>query len=131
MSIQKLVADHAFWADEIRRLKKAGQEEAAACIYLEASTIKAASSNGSRSLMHGTNCIERAWNELQEERAVSPFEHWEYDEIFENLEPEACEHCRKVRELRRERMNASKRLGAVRAAITRVGRRLQEEEAET
>lgn len=128
MRIQKLIADHAYWADEIRRLKKAGQEAAAACIYLEASTIKAASSNGSRSLMHGTNCIERAWNELQEIRTENPFEGYSYDEVFEEMEPEPCEHCRKVRDLRRERMRASKRLGAVRAAITRVGRRLQMEE---
>jgi len=129
MSIQKLVADHAHWADEIRRLKKAGEDEAVQCIHLEKSTIKAAKSIGSVPLMFGTNCIQRAWDELQEERAADPFERWEYDEIFEDMEPEPCEHCRKVRELRRERMRASKRLGAVRAAITRVGRRLKQEES--
>ncbi len=126
MRIQKLVVNHAFWADEIQRLKKAGQDEAARCIYLEPSSITRAGTG--LQLMFGTNCIQRAWDELQKERTAHPFEHWEYDEIFENMEPEPCEHCRKVRELRRERMKASKRLGAVRAAITRVGRRLQAEE---
>jgi hypothetical protein len=124
VSIQKLVADHAYWADEIRRLKKAGEDEAAQCVHLKAGTAPE-----EIPMTFGTNCIQRAWDELQKERTADPLERWEYDEIFEDMEPEPCEHCRKVRELRRERMRASKRLGAVRAAITRVGRRLKQEEA--
>lgn len=118
MSIEKLVIDHAYWSDEVRRLKKAGEKASEICAKYRPSGSVILANRGPYS------CIEAAWAEYngQEPREFGDWMH--YDDVFEHSEP--CEHCISVRKLKAKRMQARRRLGSVRGAITRVGRSLSD-----
>lgn len=115
--LEKLVADHAYWSDKIRELKKAGSFNYFECIKISAKKNK-------------KPCIDAAIEHLNQTREENPHDSYSFEEIWENLDCEGdiCQHCKNVRHLKKRRVMASRKLGGIRAAITRVGRRLNAEE---
>lgn len=116
--LQRLFIDHAKWADRSRALRNAGKEMSAQCSRIRQLDVA----------RH--NCIEKVFHEcLNMNKEAAPYDGYSYEEVWEEAvaSNEVCPACQEVRRLRFERMNAQRRLGAIRAAITRVGRRLQAE----
>jgi hypothetical protein len=113
--MEELVRDHAHWADKRKYLKLKGAEEAGLC-------TRFGPENG-----YSKNCIDIAFDEFRECN-VSPYEMINFEEIYNErlIDGEVCQHCQNVRKLKEERMYAGRRLGAVRSAITKMGRRIAE-----
>ena len=126
MSIESLLIEQSRLSDLRRELKAEGSDEADKC------TRRALDSINGDAIPHflvGSSCIEAAYQEFQSGMKAHGFygEALSFEEVWEDFEP--CLHCEKVRHLKRERMQAGQKLGGVRAAITRVGRRLAKEQA--
>lgn len=113
-SIEKLIADHAYWSDEFRRLKAEGKIEYGSCANKRAPQ---------------ESCIGLVYNEVASLNEESmPYDGYSFDEVWENGEVDICDHCRKLRELKKKRIAASRKLGGIRAAMTRIGRRINDEQ---
>lgn len=132
-NLKRLFRDHAYWADERKRLKREGEEAAEKCERVQ-QAVQAVTLKNLAAISSTENCISYVFSEVRElNRDCPPFDDgYSYEEVWHNLlaEGEVCEHCQRVRELKKQRMYAGTRLGAVRAAITRVGRKLQSEAPE-
>lgn len=133
MSIEKLVRDHAHWADRARELKELGSKAADICARRQP---KPGMSDEERwRALNSENCIAATYNDW--DKNSDPREYGGREQSFEEwwhearASGDACDACQRVRDLRAERMLARRRLGAVRAAITRVGRALQEVEPQS
>ena len=126
MSIESLLIEQARLSDLRRELKAEGCAESEKCTRRALASI-----NGDAipHLLMGSSCIEAAYTECQGGMKEHGFygEAPSFEEVWENSDP--CLHCKNVRYLKRERMQAGRKLGGVRAAITRVGRRLAKEQA--
>lgn len=124
--LEKLAHDHAYWADRVRTLKRLGEQSASGCDRRQRKADLPDTENWARA--NGDTCIQAAYEEW---RNSDLNEYGQYETGFEEFwdeaisEGRACLSCQNVRRYKAERMQARKRLGAVRAAITRVGRRLQ------
>ncbi|MBO2552623.1 hypothetical protein I6M38_11595 [Shewanella algae] len=114
--ILKLLADHAYWSDKKRELKAESLTEFHSCDGIDTA------GEGRDFHSFGKHCYERA-NELRNEISTQYYIP-SFDECFNEIEP--CEHCIRHKELRKQWAQASRRLGNVRAAITRIGRRINE-----
>lgn len=118
---QTLIANHAFWAGEVSKLKAEGKKEFALC-----------ETSGPQT--NYENCIGQQINKWKSE---TPAIRTMYDDFisFEEFysevvaSGEVCEHCQRLRELKDKRSFASKRLGQVRGAITRIGNKLNSDNA--
>lgn len=111
---QNLIASHAYWAGEVKKLKEEGSKEFNLCEKSGPQT-------------NYENCIGQQLNKWKLSMAVT---EWADRVDFNNFYLEAvscgevCEHCQRLRELKDKRSFASKRLGQVRSAITRIGNKL-------
>lgn len=114
-NIKSLLANHAYWADRKRELKEESLHEFHSCERVDTA------GEGRDFHSFGKNCYELA-HELMKEIS-SPFESYSFEECFYEIDP--CEHCIKHKELKIQLAQASRRLGNVRAAITKIGRKLQ------
>ena len=128
MSIETLIIKQAQLSDLRRELKARGCEEAAKCTRLKAQGM------GVFGLSVGDTCIAEAYKCWKDDCEEAAFNHCggpDFEEIWQISidEGEVCQHCQNVRELKRQRMRAGEKLAGVRAAITRVGRRLAKEQA--
>lgn len=123
--IQKLIAGHAYWADKKAELKAEGELEASSCEGLDS-----CEDNHNQIVQFGTTCIQKTIDELDLIRSENPNDHYSFEEVWNNkdVDDEICQHCKNVRSLKSERVKASRRLGAIRAAMTRVGRTLDYKE---
>lgn len=118
---QNLIARHAYLAGEVSRLKEEGRKQFNLCETSSPQT-------------NYENCIGQQINKWKSE---TPAIRTMYDEFisFEEFYSEAvasgevCEHCQRLRELKDKRSFASKRLGQVRSAITRIGNKLNSDNA--
>lgn len=116
---QNLIANHAYWAGEVKKLKEEGSKEFSLC---KAATMEA----------NYENCIGQQLDKWKLEMAEA---EWQDRIDFNNFYLDAvsngdvCEHCQKLRELKDKRTFASKRLGQVRSAITRIGNKLNSDNA--
>ena len=108
---KKLVLNHAAAMKEFKCLKDLGKEESCKC-------------------PHYPSCISRAHTEMFSLNSEAmPDDGYSFEETFDNLEnPPACEHCRNVLRLKKERGVVGRRLGSIRAAMTRVANREIENE---
>lgn len=114
---ERLMRDHAYWAGQVQHFKRA---------------TSALMFDGPRCPRDGETCIDHAFREcrdLNEDTAEGG--GYTFAEIWADLlaEGKACDTCQEARRLKAERVAASRRLGAVRAAMTRVGRGLTMSEA--
>lgn len=118
---QNLIASHAYWAGEVKKLKEEGSKEFNLC-----------ETSGPQT--NYENCIGQQINKW---KADTPAIRTMYDDLisFEDFYSDAisngevCEHCQRLRELKDKRSFASKRLGQVRSAITRIGNKLNSDNA--
>lgn len=120
-SMQKLIAAHAYWSDRRRELRQEGFDELMKCPGIETVEL---------GLFAGESCIDRVVDATKTANAENCGEDdFRFDDIWSEMvaDGEVCEHCQRVRELKSQRVYASRRLGNIRGAITRVGRNLQEE----
>lgn len=117
--LENLIAGHAYWSDKKNELKLKGSEESWKCVKAEETNADLTNTTNS------INCIEAAFNYLKElrEDGGNYGEVYLFDEAWGEIEP--CIHCQNVRDLKAERMKASRRLGAIRGAITKIGRKLE------
>lgn len=114
----KLIADHAYWSDEARRLKSLGMQHFAKCISVNDETLR-------------QSCIDIAHQDYTNDRA-NGFYGIGFEEVYDDLvsRGEICEHCIQIRELRKQRMAARRNLGHIRSAITMAGRKLNKSSPE-
>ena len=118
---QNLIVSHAYWAGEVKKFKEEGSKEFDLC-----------ETSGPQT--NYENCIGQQIDKWKEE---TPAIRTMYDDLisFEEFYSEAvasgevCEHCQRLRELKDKRTFASKRLGQVRSAITRIGNKLNSDNA--
>ena len=125
MSVESLLIEQARLSDLRRELKSEGCDEAAKCTRRALDSI-----NGDAipHLLMGSSCIEAAYSDYKDamEECDEFGDSVSFEDVWEEFAP--CEHCQNVRSLKRQRMQAGRQLGGVRAAITRAGRRLAKEQ---
>jgi hypothetical protein len=126
MSIESLLIEQARLSDLRRYLKEEGRKEASKCARLKTQDL------GGFEWSIGDSCIDETYQGWKDECAEAAFHHGEgphFDEAWQISvdDGEVCQHCQNVRTLKRQRMEAGRKLAGVRAAITRVGRRLAKE----
>ena len=114
--MMKLIADHALYSDKIRRLKKLGSEAFFKCERIQ------------DTMSVSVTCIESAISDYKA-LMTDPTEFISFEEFFLVVvdEGSVCKHCLECRRLKKERAEAGRRLGQIRSAITKIGRRLQQE----
>lgn len=127
--LERLAKEHAYWADRKNRLRGLGCIAASRCFRVRREMRKAMERGWFSHIPDETNCIEYArdaWIEANNECYESGFTFEEiYDEEYS--EGRVCSNCHRVRKLKKARTYAGTRLGAIRSAITKAGRRLIEE----
>lgn len=106
--LENLIAGHAYWADKKAELKALSLAEFHSC---------------TSDTFNGDHCYEKAYQDLKEEMHEDPRTSPHFEDSFDAIEP--CEHCIKHRDLKRKAAIASRRLGQIRSAMTRVGRKLE------
>ena len=115
--IQNLIAGHAFWADKKRELKASTIKAYHSCEFVTDAGGKIIS------LTYDDHCFARAWSDYSTCRAEDgPYECTSFKSVLEGTE--ICKSCKKYIELKSELAIASRRLGCIRAAITKVGRKM-------
>lgn len=113
---ERLMRDHAYWAGQVQALKQQSSD-----------TLNTIVCNHD-----GRTCIGMAYQECRElNQDCGPDDGYSFEEIWHELDCQGkvCDGCKGLRRLKAERIVASRRLGAVRAAITRVGRNLMKEDS--
>lgn len=132
MSIEKLLINHAYWSDRIRELKELSSQAISDCTRLREMTESTESLvfDGWTGRPTPHNCIEYVYSSWSS--GFDPvYENITFEEVWADavVEGDVCQSCQDVRRYKTERISARRRLGAIRAAITRVGRRLAKEKA--
>ena len=115
---ERLMRNHAYWSGRVQELKQRGADALFRCDREDNSLFE--------------TCLSRAYDECRDiDEQEGPYSPIPFEEVWQEMicEGRACRHCQEAREIKAERMVASRRLGAVRAAITRVGRNLSAQEA--
>ena len=119
--LENLIAGHAYWSDKIKALKAQGCEEMSKCTTIH--------DKDKASWMVST-CIDQVYEHMQTENH-EPSEYGGGECSFEDAwneavkEGEVCGHCINVRTLKAERIKSAQRLGSIRGAMTRIGRKLE------
>ena len=113
MSIESLLVKQAQLSDLRRQLKAEGCAEAEQC-----------------TLRTGRNCIEEVYRDWHHAFNEDPYSEPGFEEAWSEAVcvGDVCQHCQNVRNLKKQRMQAGREIAGVRAAITRVGRRLAKEQ---
>ena len=108
---EKLISDHAYWSDEVRRLRADGTAEFEKCKSL-----------GEYQL----TCINMAYQDWVDDKS-NGFYSVDFEDVYAELvaRGEICEHCIELRKLRKQRIAARRRLGQIRSAITMAGRKIR------
>jgi hypothetical protein len=75
------------------------------------------------------SCIGSVYQGWKDEAGEAGMNYWgwpDFEEVWDEAvaEGDVCQHCQNVRSLKKQRMQAGREIGGVRAAITRAGRRL-------
>lgn len=111
---------------EIKRLKEESSALLCKKVYGEDLSGKSLLQKISNNPHDYKTCIEKIYDECRDLNHNAYDEYYSYDEVFENSDNEPCEHCKKVRINKKERMKLRRYFGQVNAAITRIGKRLAE-----
>ena len=127
MSIERLLIKQAKLSDRRRELKAQGREESDKC-------QRQRSQVNTLGMVTSESCIGAVYKGWMDECSEASMYHCggpDFEDTWENcvLEGDVCQHCQKVRNLKKQRMQAGRELAGVRAAITRVGRRLALEQS--
>ena len=124
--LEKLAIDHAYWSEQ----KTIHHEKMRAC-YDDCDGIGFDDSR-MPAMFFGESCTQLAIKITNQLRSECPDDFIEFIDVFnghyettDGDEFEACDSCKKARKHRKQKAYASRRLGQVRAAITRIGRNLQ------
>lgn len=125
MSIETLLIKQARLSDLRRQLKSEGCMEAAQCTQMKTDQL------GEMPFRTGRSCIEEVYQGFIDSCHDNQYGEESFEDAWEEAvhEGDACQHCQNVRNLKKQRMRAGRELAGVRAAITRVGRRLAREQA--
>lgn len=131
---QKLIMQHAHYSDLINSLKAQSRVHFAACAHPYRDYSKTDESwtfgEGFMQALRKVkgdqiNCITNAYAATSKV-CDDNGELYTFDEIWSELEAEGfvCHHCKELRRLKAERKQASRKLGYVRGAMTKMGRKL-------
>ena len=130
-NLEKLIADHAYWSDERKRLHAEFVMKLDSCTGMQRKKKdKPISWLGEDSgTLFGMDCFNYAFQEVK--NYISEYDSITFEEVWEGCTSHTngefwvpCQSCKEALEIRLQKANAGRRLGAVRAAITRVGREL-------
>lgn len=122
--LKRLAMEHARWS----RVKRDTKKEASQ-IDCDRNSPEQAHFNGGDffARISAENCIERVYrlvadanSEMSYDDQVSFPEVWDEELASDNV----CPGCIRIRELKRERVEASRKLGQIRSAITKAGEHL-------
>jgi len=135
---QKLIMQYAYYSDLIKDLKNKGGEEYILCLGVDTRTTTLGNKPFEAEKWEEmyqlkkpnarVNCIQNAIDWMKDSHTEG--DYWvTFDEAFSDADAEGlvCAHCHEVRRLKRERMKAIAHLGAIRGAMTKMGRKLAEE----
>lgn len=117
----RIAADHAYWAERVSIHKRKGSDHLMECI------IRTYEINTLDKPKNPKHCIEKVREEVIDLNFNSSWhDGYEFDEIWHEMveSGEVCKDCQSCREHRKQRIYASRRLGQVRSAITRIGKSL-------
>lgn len=107
-NLKKLAIEHARWSQIVRETKQeSSQFECDSCTAYKPET-----------------CIEKVYNTVAVENSGLPHgQRISFEEVWSDavLEGYVCSECIKIRQLKKKRVHASRRLGQVRTAITKTG----------
>jgi hypothetical protein len=140
MSLEKLIKDRAYWVAEKKRLKEEGVIESTKC--LKVTLVKRIGGSPLFSDDHefvelkGKTCFQEAseiYKELNDEESAYYGIHIPFNDIWyrgedHEVDFKPCAHCENVRQLKRKRAYAGRRIGAIHASLTRIGNRLNIED---
>lgn len=119
--LQNLIAGHAYWSDKKSNLKIQGGAEFSNCERINVDKPNSFDVNFD-SCLDVAHKITYKLNKENNPGVYYYFEDvWSRD-IDDKFQP--CQRCINGRKIKAERVNASMRLGAIRAAMTRLGRNL-------
>ncbi len=122
--MKRLMASHAYWAEQVKELRRRTSESLDNCTRVQ----PIQGSQGFPLCPMHDNCIENAYQEWK--ASDSPYDGGpSFEEVWGDMieEGEVCIHCQRTRQLKKRRAEAGRRLGQVRSAITKAGRKFQEE----
>lgn len=124
--LQRLAMEHARWS----RVKRETKKEAGQIECKRQSTDGLSPLHDTEEYFNATsreNCIERVYRLVSNINAEQPYDDqvsfddvWDEEIILGNV----CPGCVRIRELKRQRVDASRKLGQIRSAITKAGEHL-------
>lgn len=118
--IEKLLMRRAELLRQIKALK--ADSGAKHCLVAYSTSIHSVTLSSISNVIADT-CIERIYKEWRECNE-NPYDQCSYDEVFENSNAEPCQHCKDVRQNKKQRMDLRREFGRVNAQITKIGNRL-------
>lgn len=126
IKLGKLAADQAFWSSEVARLKQLGSDAYSRCFGFDT-----ADDGFGGVYSFGDQCIAKVvadFKRLEQE----PYNYISFEEFYSDAvaDDRVCEQCQKVRHYRAERMNAKRKLGHIRSAITRIGKSINSQKGD-
>ena len=123
MTINSLFINHAVYADKARVIKREMGAELDQCKHNDFEEVITTSDLEKNPDIFMGTCLNVAYYAKKIMDSENP-ESYEYDEVLQNY---GCEHCNKARDLKLEHGKLKTRLGQIRSAITKVGRKLNKE----
>lgn len=113
---ERLIGLHALYSDRVRELKRLGSMESENCERFFRP--------GQERLTRPESCIGEAIQQTKDSSDEYGQED-DFEDVWSDMvdSGDVCAVCIKVREYKKEKIKAIRHLAAVRAAITRVGRK--------
>jgi hypothetical protein len=126
LKLEKLAAEQAFWAAEKSRLKQLG-----AYAYARCEGADTADDGFGGIYEIGGKCIENIAGEFKRFQQ-EPYNYISFEEFYADAvaDDRVCPQCQLTRKYKSERMNAQRKLGYVRSAITRIGKSINSQKGE-
>lgn len=122
-NLERLAMQHAKWSRVKREAKSAASQA-----YCKRQSIEGLSplhdAEDYLRAQEQENCIERVYRLVSDMNAEQPFDiQVNFDDVWQDelAGGNVCQQCIRIRELKRQRVEASRKLGQIRSAITKAG----------
>jgi hypothetical protein len=136
-NLEQLIAGHAYWSDRRLELKNQFAIEISKCNGMQKGKTLIPhflqTSGSEKYQLSGISCFQHAYLVIKEGyHPIYPDDVLSFEEIWSGMHEhgdgifwEPCEYCKTAHATRLEKVKASRHIGAIRAAITRVGRNME------
>lgn len=122
-NLERLAMEHARWS----RVKRETKKEAGQIDCKRQSTEGLSPFHDTEAWASRENCIEFVYRLVSDTNAEQPFDvQVSFNEVWDDelAGGNVCPGCVRIRELKRQRVEASRKLGQIRSAITKAGEHL-------